>query len=53
MHAWKPGLRPWGARFDSVDARMDARFDAVDTRLGHLDRDVTALTKRVFGAEHG
>ncbi|HEY5224755.1 MAG TPA: hypothetical protein VIJ18_17120 [Microbacteriaceae bacterium] len=28
---------------------MAARFEAVDKRFDYLDRDVQALTKRVFG----
>jgi hypothetical protein len=28
---------------------MNARFEAVDRRFDHLDRDVQALTKHVFG----
>lgn len=42
------------ARFEAMDAKfvslekvMNARFDAVGTRLDNLDRDVTAITKKV------
>lgn len=37
------------ARFDGVRAEMNARFDAVDTRIEHLDRDVAAITRKVWG----
>lgn len=30
-------------------AEMGARFDAVDTRIDHLDRDVAAVARHVFG----
>ncbi|ALJ18736.1 hypothetical protein [Microbacterium sp. No. 7] len=53
MNAQITGLRgEMNARFEAVDARFDAvhsRFDAVDVRIEHLDRDVTALTKRAWG----
>lgn len=42
-------------RFEAVDARMDARFEALESRMNarfdHLDRDVAALSKRVFDAD--
>ena len=28
---------------------MNARFDAVETKIEHLDRDVAALSRKVFG----
>lgn len=44
------------ARFDAVNARIDglagemrAQFDTVNVKLEYLDRDVTALSKKVFG----
>ena len=37
------------ARFASLESKMDARFEAVNTKLEHLDRDVTALSRKVFG----
>lgn len=43
------------ARFEAVDAKFDAKFDAIDAKfdavyvkLDHLDRDVTAISKKVF-----
>jgi len=46
------GLRgEMNARFERVDAqfeRVDAQFRRVDDRLDHIDRDVQALTRRVF-----
>lgn len=42
------------AKFDAVDAKfdaVDAKFDAVHVKLDHLDRDVSALSKRVFGID--
>src|SRR5699024_9312333 len=41
MRAERSGLR----------AEMNARFETVDARFNHLDRDVAALSKRVFGAD--
>jgi hypothetical protein len=34
--------------FQSLRAAIDTRFDGVDRRLDNLDRDVQALTDRVF-----
>jgi hypothetical protein len=49
------GLRnEMNARFEAVDARfqaVDARFDAVNSRLDNLDRDVQALSERVFRSD--
>lgn len=45
-------------RLDTMDARFESierRFDRIDTklvRLDDLDRDVQAITKRMFGPEH-
>lgn len=39
------------AKFDALRGEMNARFDAVGAQIGHLDRDVTALTKRYFGGQ--
>lgn len=36
------------ARFDSMEARLEARFDAVDTRLDSLDTRVQALEARAL-----
>ena len=36
------------ARFDGLEQATAARFTAVDTVLGTLDRDVQALSDRVF-----
>lgn len=55
--------RVFDARFSAMDAKFDARFDAMDakfdakvdtlearinTRFDHVDRDVQALTARVW-----
>lgn len=44
------------ARIDGLSGEMragftavDARFETVNTKLEHLDRDVTAISKKVFG----
>jgi hypothetical protein len=34
-----------------VEAKLDAKFEVVETKLTHLDRDVQALTRHVFGAD--
>ena len=39
------------ARFDAVETTMNAKFDAVHVKLEHLDRDVSALSKHVFGID--
>ena len=36
------------ARFDAHRAETEARFDALQTQIAHLDRDVQAITRRVF-----
>lgn len=36
-------------KFDGLRGEINARFNAVDRRFDHLDRDVQALTRRVFG----
>lgn len=38
-----------GTRFDAVERTMSARFETVHAKLDHLDRDVTAISKKVFG----
>ena len=51
------GLRgEMNGRFDGVRGEMhglrgemNARFDTVETKIEHLDRDVAALTRKVFG----
>ena len=53
------GLREsMNARFESINARfelVDARFEAMDAKFSGkfevLDRDIQALSRRVFGAE--
>jgi hypothetical protein len=37
------------ASIEGLRAEMTARFETVDVRFAHLDRDITALTKRVMG----
>lgn len=50
------------ARIDSVESRLDARIDKLEmridsaesrlaTKIDHLDRDVSAIAKRVFPDE--
>ena len=34
-----------------VETKLDAKFEVVGTKLEHLDRDVQALTRHVFGAD--
>lgn len=36
------------SRFESLENVMNAKFDVVNAKLEHLDRDVTALSKKVF-----
>jgi hypothetical protein len=40
-----------GARIDSVEKTMTARFDAVNSKIDGLDRDVQALSVKVFGSD--
>lgn len=40
-------------RFDGLRGEMNARFDAMGTRIDHLDRDVAALSRRVWGEPSG
>jgi hypothetical protein len=39
------------ARIDSVEKTMTARFDAVNSKIDGLDRDVQALSVKVFGSD--
>ncbi|PZQ90876.1 MAG: hypothetical protein DI534_06215 [Leifsonia xyli] len=40
-------------RFESAAGEMNARFDTVESKIGHLDRDVAALTRKVWGEPGG
>ncbi|AYF97256.1 hypothetical protein [Protaetiibacter intestinalis] len=40
------GLR---GEMNGLRGEMNARFDAVETKIEHLDRDVAALTRKVWG----
>lgn len=37
--------------FDGLRAEMNARFETVNVRLDNLDRDVQALSERVFRSD--
>jgi len=39
------------AQIQGLRDTMDARFDAMNSKFELLDRDIQALSKRVFGAE--
>lgn len=48
------GLRgEMNGRFDGLRGEMNARFDAMVTRIDDLDRDVAALSRRVWGEPSG
>jgi len=48
------GLRgEMNGRFDGLRGEMNARFDAMATRIDHLDRDVAALSRRIWGEPSG
>lgn len=57
MNARFDGVRgEMNGRFDGVRGEMNglrgemnARFDSVDRKIEHLDRDVAALSRKVFG----
>lgn len=36
-------------KFEALETKFDAKFDALEAKFDALDRDVTALTKRIFG----
>ena len=40
-------------KIDGLRAEMNARFDAMGTRIDHLDRDISALSRRVWGEPSG
>ncbi|GAA1687027.1 hypothetical protein GCM10009808_00020 [Microbacterium sediminicola] len=40
-------------KIEGMRAEMNARFDAMGMRIDHLDRDVTALTRRAWGEPSG
>jgi hypothetical protein len=48
------GLRgEMNGRFDGIRGEMNARFDAIGTRIDHLNRDISALSRRVWGEPSG
>ena len=48
------GLRgEMNGRFDGLRGEMNGRFDAMATRIDHLDRDVAALSRRIWGEPSG
>jgi hypothetical protein len=38
-------------RFAAQDARLDARFELLESKLENLDRDIQAISRRVFGTD--
>ena len=36
-------------KFEALETKFDAKFDALEAKFDAIDRDVTALTKRIFG----
>lgn len=40
-------------KIESLRREMNARFDAMGIRIDHLDRDVAALSRRVWGEPSG
>lgn len=43
------------AKFEIIEAKfevVEAKFEVVATKIDNLDRDVQALTRHVFGADH-
>ncbi len=40
-------------KIESLRGEMNARFEAMGTRIDHLDRDVAALSRRVWGEPSG
>jgi len=38
-----------GARFDGMRGEFNARFDSIEKQVSLLDRDVAALTRKVWG----
>jgi len=40
-------------KIDGLRAEMNARFDGMGTRIDHLDRDISALSRRVWGEPSG
>lgn len=48
-HELRGEIKVLSADIARVEGVMNARFETVERRLDGLDRDVTALTKRVMG----
>ncbi len=44
------GLR---VEMNGLRGEMNARFDAMGTRIDHLDKDIAALSRRVWGETSG
>jgi hypothetical protein len=54
MDASISGLRAeMNASIGGLRAEMNARFDAMGTRIDHLDKDISALSRRVWGEPSG
>lgn len=48
------GLRgEMDASISGLRAEMNARLDAIGTRIDHLDKDIAALSRRVWGEPSG
>lgn len=43
--------RTMNARFEAMDARLDAKFDIITIKLENMDRDIQVLSRHVFGSE--
>lgn len=39
------------ARFESIETKFDAKFEIVNVKLEQLDRDMTAVHRRIFGID--
>lgn len=39
------------ARFEAMRMGVDAKFDVINTKLENMDRDIQALSSRVFGTD--
>lgn len=45
IYAMNSGFKAADARFEAVDAKFEKVYDKID----HLDRDVTAISRKAFG----
>jgi hypothetical protein len=39
------------SKFAAFDSKMSGKFETIDAKLAHMDRDIQALSRHVFGTD--